>query len=345
MSFKTIQYTNNQYARVRDLKYIQDKNDAYFIGYLAGDGNVLGIKNENRSTRMSVGSADEYIIKYFQERYQPDSKYSSRMGGSNPNKNIYATMMSHRITFSPFYSEMFDYYGILDYKPNREMKNIQEEYVKHFLLGLMDSDGSISYHYGDNGYGGNRFRCGVKYTHPSTKLLNSIKDYIKINLNVDCSINKKKNEDCYALSISGLNDCLYYLRWLYSDTPEICNLRKLEKGSNLKQEILKLKYATKEKVSGVKVKNLKTKTSYLPFITLSNKMTYLGVRDTYDDAVKARLIAEATNMDIISKNSLCNFNPLTNTFISMYNSLDDNRQTFIEVSLDGNILRFEKLGD
>lgn len=62
-------------------------------------------------------------------------------------------------------------------------------------------------------------------------------------------------------------------------------------------------------------------------------------QSTFDNAVKIRLQGEAEYF----KEYSTNYNRDTNTIQLTYLSHDDNKQTYIEVDMDGNILKFEKL--
>ena len=61
--------------------------------------------------------------------------------------------------------------------------------------------------------------------------------------------------------------------------------------------------------------------------------------DSFDDAVKFRL----QNESILFKEYSNNYNPQTQTIQLTYTSHDDSLQTYIEVSLDGQIIQFKKL--
>lgn len=78
---------------------------------------------------------------------------------------------------------------------------------------------------------------------------------------------------------------------------------------------------------------------WMPMIKINNKTIRLGTEYSFDEAVKKRLIAEAE----LFKEHSNNYNFNTQTIRLAYQSKDDNIQTYIEVSLDGQILQFKKL--
>lgn len=82
-----------------------------------------------------------------------------------------------------------------------------------------------------------------------------------------------------------------------------------------------------------------TEYSWMPQIKINYKMIRLGTKHTFDEAVISRLRGEAKYFHEYSRN----YNHDTNTIQLTYLSHDDNQQTYIEVDMDGNILKFEKL--
>lgn len=73
-------------------------------------------------------------------------------------------------------------------------------------------------------------------------------------------------------------------------------------------------------------------------ITYNYKSIWFGRSTIFDEAVKMRIIGEANYFKEYSNN----YNPSTNTIQLNYISQDDDKQTFIESDLKGNILKFEK---
>lgn len=337
--FLDIKMQNNKVINVREFEKITNPTESYFIGYLFGDGNFNSGKKENRTDRMGVTSVDEYIIQGMIKYFQPNLKYRSLIPVNNT-RNIVSKIYSHRIDFSSYFKDVFEFHGILSTKPNRKYKNIPYEYMKHFILGFLDADGSITCFMGDDGKGGLRFRTGITFTHPSRDSLTDVANFIKNELNVDSSLQYKKGENCSVLKISGNNDCLKLSDWLYSDIEnlEFYNIRKFEKYLELKDMFFKQRNNPLCKVKGIR----KCGKKYSPFIILNEKCVYLGNCFSYDEAVTKRLTSEAVNIKNIAKNSQCNFNPLTNTVQLNYISLDDGKRTFIEIGLDGEVLNLNK---
>lgn len=115
------------------------------------------------------------------------------------------------------------------------------------------------------------------------------------------------------------------------------NLRIVTKSKNGMNRGLQSNNSTG--VCGVVSRDHNNTSPWIPQIKIDKKMIRLGTEYSFDEAVKKRLMSES---NLFKKHSN-NYNPSTNTIQLTYISHDDNLQTFIEVSLTGEILKFEKL--
>lgn len=96
------------------------------------------------------------------------------------------------------------------------------------------------------------------------------------------------------------------------------------------------KNTNKSGVTGVnKERGCKT-TKWIANITYNYKSNWLGSYDSFDDAVKARLKAEIKYFGEYSPN----YNPETKTVQLDYYSQTDNKNHFIEYSLNGDVLQW-----
>jgi len=90
--------------------------------------------------------------------------------------------------------------------------------------------------------------------------------------------------------------------------------------------------------SGVTGVVLSQSNTWVPQIKKDRKMIRLGNEKSFDEAVKKRIKAEANYFKEYTRN----YNIETDTIQLKYLSHDDQKQTFIECDLDGNIIKFEK---
>ena len=192
---------------------ITTKNEAYFIGYMAGDGAISIEKNSNRKPRMDVSSSDFDTIDFFQKRFCPDTPISSKLP-SNKSRNIIARKLVYSIHFSTKFSETFKKFGILDLKINRKLVNISKVSFKYYLLGLFDADGHLSF---GRRKDRNRIWMSFAITHQSYNLLHSIQTFLVNELNIASSLAKRKDENCYDLKVSSIPSVMKLIQWLYSD--------------------------------------------------------------------------------------------------------------------------------
>jgi len=96
---------------------------------------------------------------------------------------------------------------------------------RHFIRGVMDGDGCI---HGTSCKSGRECRavdiCGTYDFCCGTKKI--IEKFLDINCMIICT-NKRQNSDTYKLVVSGKNQCLKFLNWLYDDA-ELFLYRKYE---------------------------------------------------------------------------------------------------------------------
>lgn len=116
-----------------------DKNSAYLIGYLAGDG-IYNQPTHKRLARMGVSSNNKSVIDWVKVNFTPDSTIDQRLP-INKTRKIVSTNISYKITMSSKFSEAFKKYGILSLKKDRVCVGISKKLFRNYLKGLIDSDG------------------------------------------------------------------------------------------------------------------------------------------------------------------------------------------------------------
>lgn len=329
---------NGKEYRVRDFEEVKTKEDAYFIGYLLGDG-AFSKRSSKKLEKLTITSVEEYIIQFFNKRFQPDSKYRSIIPINNT-RNIVATKEAHIMPLSSIFTDVFYKYNIMGLKQDRRFVELSNEsLMKSYIMGLIDADGYVSYHYGFNSSNKNRkesdktiLKHTIGVTHPSTEMLIGLNNYLNKTLGINGIIDKKGNEKCMIYRLNSRMEIRVFIDWLYSDLPQIYNIDKYNKMISL----LDILNRPLVKVSGVRRSSAK-KESYIS--TVGHNIL-IGTFDSYDKAVKQRLITEAKMFGELKYN--LNYNSHTQTFQVTYLNPQDNLTTFIEVDLQGNILQFYK---
>lgn len=129
-SLKKYQYDENIFTpntNECDLKY-------YFIGFIAGDGNVYEPPSATKQKLISIqiNKKDIIVLEKFKE-FTKSNKPISKSGD----------MVSIQYSSNKMAEDLF-YYGIIPRKTRHmKIKNIPHEFIPSFLRGLLDSDGSI----------------------------------------------------------------------------------------------------------------------------------------------------------------------------------------------------------
>lgn len=214
------------------LSNIGDKKIAYLIGFLAGDGAFCDGFGK-RSSRMAMTTVDMDIVKWVSANVEKFSTDNPKFT-DNKDAGIFAKQASYTKTFAVKYSEFFNKYSILCKKGERTFNNIAKINMRQFMLGLIDSDGCISFtHRKDR----DRIACRISITHPSALLLEKVQTFLMESLCIPSSIKPKGTEKCFVWGFSKLEHVEKFCEWLYSDTNDIILNRKWYKWLELKKEI------------------------------------------------------------------------------------------------------------
>ena len=228
---------NGKQFRLNLFEKIENKEQAYLIGYLTGDGG-FNPPTHKRLARLYVSSNNESIIQGFKEEFCPDSIISSKIPVNNSeNYNIVSNKLSYVLNFSSKFSETFNKFGVLGIKKNRTLVNISKKFMRQYILGLFDADGHISFGFRKDR---NRLWGNFGITHQSYDVLSKVQKFLNEELNIASSILTRKDEDCMDLKFSKLDSVVKVLDWLYEDTPNVYNEIKY-------QHFLKFKKAHSEK--------------------------------------------------------------------------------------------------
>ena len=215
------------------LENVSSEKVAYLIGYLAGDGCFLDGKNK-RTDRLSTSCTDKEIFDWIVSNFEMSDVYHTKRG-NNEALGIFATKDAYAKTFPTSYSQNFNKYGILCKKTERSLQNISKQNMKYWLLGLLDSDGMISWSIRKDR---DRVAAKVNFTHPSIKLLEKVQTFIRDELNISSSIKPKGTENCFVLSFSKINDVKRFGDYIYSDKKAIVLFRKYEVYLSLLEQIV-----------------------------------------------------------------------------------------------------------
>lgn len=251
-----IWYDNNLYGKDThtypfDYNYFEkiDSNDkAYFLGFLASDGNVF--RRENRNTqaiiKLSLQKEDKKILEIF--KMYLDSKQPLYV---TERKSSYINYMYTLELVSNKMADDLEKYNITQHKTYKyDMVELDDEFMPHFFRGYFDGDGSIN-------CANNMFHSPSKYNisisgfeHNLLKMKNYL-SYIGINSVVVLDKRKDKcnkyNLPFGSLVFVNINDKYNFIQYIYENRGDIylhrkrylaeCFLNAVEQNYSNKQKI------------------------------------------------------------------------------------------------------------
>jgi hypothetical protein len=206
--FETIYPITDAIFQEGELKY-------YFIGLVAADGTVVYKGNEN-SVELCLSEADVEILEKLRDLISPERPIHDK-----PSK-VKKEYLAKRLKFnSKPLIDMIAEYMTTDNK-SRSLKwpgNIPDEYLRHFIRGYFDGDGTI-------GICTNRKECKVEtrfYYVPRLRFLGT-EDFLKgLTSAVEqqttipaVKVHKKGKENVYCLTHTGVNAKLIH-HYMYTD--------------------------------------------------------------------------------------------------------------------------------
>ena len=226
MEKQYVEYTvRDQIVKVLKIEYPINKNDAYLIGRIAGDGSYT-FNEKKQFIRMGFTSKDYNIMKYLKELYCPNTQIIDR---SNREINInngyktynYKNLESYELHFPIRLTEQFSKHGIVCKKQDRVIACIPDNLFSCAMLGFFDSDGSIAVRHRKDC---RTPRLNMILTSSAEKILKHTQRHLENKLNISCSIYKEKNFS--RLKIENTKKCIEFFDWLYSELPDFFCYKK-----------------------------------------------------------------------------------------------------------------------
>jgi len=198
---------------------IDDENKAYFLGFIYGDGYL----SENRNClEITLKYEDKYLLDYFNNLLDNKGRVHDKISKCNGLSIKTARFYIHSKTIKNDLLKL----GVHQNKsftlkfPKENL--IPENLMRHFIRGLLDSDGCIIH---------SRTSNGISFLG-TENLLEGILSILNKKLNLNANIYKRKN--IYELRKYGVK-AYEVAKYLYEDS-EIFLKRKYKKYENyLKQ--------------------------------------------------------------------------------------------------------------
>ncbi|MCI7633035.1 MAG: hypothetical protein MSS80_03220 [Mollicutes bacterium] len=214
-----------EWLRIYDLNQnyfdeIDTQNKAYFLGLLYADGNV---SKDNNTIQLSLQSRDLHILESFKKElgcYNRPLIFDQRSKKKENSQDVFMLMLK-----SKHMHEALCSLGVVPQKSRiiTYPYFIKEDLQRHFIRGALDGDGCI---HGTNLSNEKEIRavdiCGTY------DFCIGLKKIIESNLNIHCSIIlSNKNSFVYKMVVSGRNQSIIFLDWLYNNA-ELYLYRKYE---------------------------------------------------------------------------------------------------------------------
>lgn len=208
---------DKKYPLIEDyFEEIDTPNKAYILGFLYADGNVSG---KNNLIQMGLQARDVHILEKIKSELGCIERpliFDERSKKNSNKQDVYILSIKNK--------KMHDDLGIWGIVPRKTKiltypNFLSSDLHRHFIRGVMDGDGCVhnsKTHCVDI--------CGT-FNFCNT-LKEIIEQYLDIHVSVICK-SKIQNSDTFRVSISGRNQCVKFLTWLYEDA-EMYLYRKYE---------------------------------------------------------------------------------------------------------------------
>lgn len=226
MEKQYVEYTvRDQIVKVLKIKYPINKNDAYLIGRIAGDGSY-SFNEQKKFIRMGLTSKDFSIMNSIKNLYCPNTNILDRNNReitiNNGYKDYhYKNLESYELNFPIRLTEQFQKHGIVAPKKDRVIAGIPDNLFSCALLGFLDSDGSIQVRHRKDC---RTPRLNLVLTSSAEKILKHIQRHLENKLNISCSIHQEKNFS--RLKIDNTKKAIEFCDWIYSILPDFYCYKK-----------------------------------------------------------------------------------------------------------------------
>lgn len=210
---------------------INSKDKAYFLGWLASDGNVFKRKNEGQAQatiKISLDSKD-YLILETLKKYIDSEKPLSYIDRTTP-KGLYRQSVILELVSDKMMEDLKKY-NIVPYKSYEyKMVNLGNEFMSHWFRGYFDGDGTIFYK-------SNKITQPSEYVVGITGFVHNLqlmKDYlekngIKSSITIDqrkTKLYKNMNLEFGTLRFLSIEEKYKFLKYIYTDIDDLYLHRK-----------------------------------------------------------------------------------------------------------------------
>jgi len=206
--------------------YPMDEFRAYFLGVIAGDGNVGNERTRNIRIRLNDKDILESINKNLFEDQLRITKGILPSGKELFGIDIYCNI----------WKEIYNRWGLYSNKSSTiEIPDLEEKYLSHFIRGLIDTDGSF--------YLGKKYLNGrlfFSYGTKSKKMIDSVSELLFKNCNIKTNNLRThiliNGDNFYTIKSVNKQDPLKIGEWIYQNSEGNRGERKFLIWNNYKTQ-------------------------------------------------------------------------------------------------------------
>lgn len=205
-------------------KNISTEAQAYWLGFLWGDGSIHTNKLNQYCISLNLSINDKFHLENFKKALNSNHKItiSKNKYGYLKNSNAVHYSCKYCLRSIKMYNDLINL-GVRNPKKDRTIPNIESSLMSHFIRGYFDADGSLSYSKTNNGI--------VSFCGP-IEIIQQIKLIIQQICNTKAEIYKYKNRNAADYRIGGKNNLIDLYNYLYKDAT-IYLKRKKDKWDSL----------------------------------------------------------------------------------------------------------------
>lgn len=203
-------YSHKNYKDPEYFSSIDTEEKAYILGFIAADGHV-----SDKEIIISLSSKDVDIIEKIRSSIGINKDIKFYTGNSfNPNENSEFV----RFTFGTkeMISSLRSLGFVRDKTVNFRIPKIDSPLYRHFIRGYVDGDGSFGRYLHNDGY----YRSSMTICGTEEFLLGLMEIFISMGFSTSKKLKKRFNTEncCYELALSGNDNVLKVLNYLYLDS-------------------------------------------------------------------------------------------------------------------------------
>lgn len=210
------EYRVKRYSKVRlfspDLiedyfETINTECKAYFLGLIITDGCIHSTKGRQPLVSLTLQKSDAYLL----EKLKEELNSNKRVTGDGRGCCSLSILSSKMVTD-------LKQYGIA---PDRSLsvafpKNIPKQFYRHFIRGVLDGDGSVSY-YSRAAHGRKSHTKAVRFCKGNKQFLEDLVEFLFANAEVEKVNLYREKDNLWSIAYRKNSSMLKLIDYMYDD--------------------------------------------------------------------------------------------------------------------------------